>query len=73
MYSPKISERLIPSLYRLAKSREIPMTELVNEFIYDALAEEIALVDVQREIRETDRNPHGTTAEENQEKVGLRS
>ena len=39
MYSPKISEELIPVLYRLAKERKIHMTELVNEILGDYLAD----------------------------------
>lgn len=30
MYSPKIDEALIPTLYRMAKEKKIPMTRLVN-------------------------------------------
>ena len=33
MYSPKIDERLIPALYRLAKALNVPMTRLVNAMI----------------------------------------
>ncbi len=33
MYSPKISEKLIPRLYRMARKKGIPMTKLVNEII----------------------------------------
>jgi hypothetical protein len=33
MYSPKISEALIPTLYRMAKDRGVPMTMLVNQII----------------------------------------
>lgn len=33
MYSPRIDEELIPTLYRLAKERRIPMTRLVNGMI----------------------------------------
>jgi hypothetical protein len=33
MYSPKISEELIPSLYRAAKRERKPMTKLVNRII----------------------------------------
>ena len=33
MYSPKISEELIPELYRIAQSERKPMTSLVNEII----------------------------------------
>ena len=31
MYSPKIPERLIPALYRLARARGKPMTKIVAE------------------------------------------
>jgi hypothetical protein len=37
MYSPKIDEGLIPTLYRLAKERKVPMTRLVNEILRNAL------------------------------------
>ena len=33
MYSPKIDERLVPSLYKIAKSRGMPMTMLVNRVV----------------------------------------
>ena len=33
MYSPKISEEFIPYLYKEAKEKKIPMTELVNNII----------------------------------------
>jgi hypothetical protein len=33
MYSPKIEEKLIPALYRLAKALNVPMTRLVNAMI----------------------------------------
>lgn len=33
MYSPKISEMLIPVLYKEAKKRGVPMTTLVNRII----------------------------------------
>lgn len=39
MYSPKINDEYIPLLYRLAKSRDIRMTHLVNEIISEALEE----------------------------------
>lgn len=38
MYSPKISEELVPFLYRLAKTRRMPMTRLVDAIIRQALA-----------------------------------
>ena len=37
MYSPKISEDLIPQLYRMAKARKMPMTRLVSVIIRHAL------------------------------------
>lgn len=33
IYSPKISELLIPKLYKIAQQRGVPMTRLVNEII----------------------------------------
>jgi len=38
MYTPKISEQLVPVLYRLAKDRKMPMTRLVDWIIRQALA-----------------------------------
>lgn len=37
MYSPKISEDLIPILYREAKARRIPMTKLVDLLLRSSL------------------------------------
>jgi len=37
MYSPKVSEELIPYLYREAKKEKIPMTQLVNKIIKNHL------------------------------------
>src|SRR5574341_1890392 len=37
MYSPKIDEKHIPTLYKLANEKRIPMTRLVNEIIGRAL------------------------------------
>jgi len=39
MYSPKIKEKLIPKIYKLAKVRGIRMTTLVNEILRKALNE----------------------------------
>ena len=33
MYSPRISEELIPALYKIAQSEQKPMTTLVSEMI----------------------------------------
>lgn len=40
MYSPKIPERLIPALYRLARSRHTPMTRVVAEALETYLIEQ---------------------------------
>jgi len=37
MYSPKISEQLIPVLFRLALDKKMPMTKLVNRIIEEYL------------------------------------
>lgn len=46
MYSPKIPEHFIPALYRLARSRKRPMTQLVAEAVERYLANEGHLEDV---------------------------
>lgn len=38
LYSPRIADRLIPRLYRLAKAKGIPMTQLVDQLLTQALA-----------------------------------
>lgn len=40
VYSPKISDELIPVLYRAARARRVPMTRLVDRLIVKALAVE---------------------------------
>ena len=40
MYSPKLSDSLIPVLYRLGKARRMPMTKLVHLLIVKALSTE---------------------------------
>ena len=37
MYSPRIKEDLIPDLYRLAKKKDVPMTQVVDEILRDAI------------------------------------
>ena len=37
MYSPKIKECYVPVLYKLAKSRKMPMTTLVSGIIREYL------------------------------------
>ena len=38
MYSPKIPDRIIPTLYRLARAEGKPMTRLVAEVLEEHLA-----------------------------------
>lgn len=38
MYSPKIYNAQIPSLYHAAQATNVPMTKLVNAFVYEGLA-----------------------------------
>jgi hypothetical protein len=46
MYSPKIPDRLIPALYRLARARGKPMTKIVAEALEAYLAsQDIVVVD----------------------------
>ncbi len=46
MYSPKIPERLIPALYRLARARGKPMTAIVAEALEAYMAsQDIAPID----------------------------
>ena len=40
MYSPKITQELIPILYQLARARGVPMTKLVDRIIGEALVHE---------------------------------
>ena len=40
MYSPRISEELIPELYHIAKAKNIPMTRIVNQFVEQGLDRE---------------------------------
>ncbi len=40
MYSPKISEAIIPILYHAAKQRRVPMTHFVDALLSRALHEE---------------------------------
>ncbi len=42
MYSPRISDEHIPALYRLARSRGVSMTALVNETLGALLAQDDA-------------------------------
>ena len=37
MYSPKISEDLIPIIYIKAKEKKMPMTKIVDELLRDGL------------------------------------
>jgi len=46
MYSPKINEKLIPKLYKIAKAKNMPMTHLVNQI----LAKAIEKIEVEKRI-----------------------
>ena len=48
MYSPKINEKHIPTLYQLGKSIRKPMTYLVNEAVTQYLANQPKFDGVQR-------------------------
>jgi len=43
MYSPKISEELVPELFKVAVSKKIPMTKLVNRIIKDYLVKKVKM------------------------------
>ncbi|HVC35632.1 MAG TPA: hypothetical protein VNL16_19160 [Chloroflexota bacterium] len=57
MYSPKIPDRLIPGLYRTARSRGLPMTRLVA----DVLESYLATQDQDADDRPRDRTGPGRT------------
>ena len=42
MYSPKISEELIPIKYRKAKQEKRPMTRIVNDLLRESLTENVS-------------------------------
>lgn len=47
MYSPQISNTLIPILYRLGRVQRIPMTRLVDHLLTKALATETLPAEIQ--------------------------
>ena len=55
MYSPKISEEIIPELYRLAKKKGMPMTRLTDELLAEALEKETGFTPA-CPVRERKRN-----------------
>ena len=55
MYSPKLSEELVPVLYRIAKARKITMVKLVNDIVSEALKNIRVEVQVVREETEVER------------------
>jgi hypothetical protein len=44
MYSPKISDRFIPLLYRKAKQEGVPMTKLIDKIVEMFFAEEVPTI-----------------------------
>ncbi len=72
MYSPKIPERLIPPLYRLARDRGQPMTRLVADAVEHLLASEGLAPEAPTETREAARqrpSPTGTYERERRSRV----
>ena len=65
MYSPKISEELIPDLYKIAKAKKIPMVKLVNDIVSAALKNIQVEVQVVREETEVEREVYLIKEEEN--------
>ena len=59
MYSPKISETLIPRIYRVAKSAGIPMTQWVNRVIEQALPETDAVHETNGKNSRKERKLYG--------------
>jgi predicted DNA-binding protein len=57
MYSPKIPERLIPALYRLARARGKPMTTIVAEALEAYLASEGIALDKQADYVDSHSDP----------------
>ena len=55
MYSPKISEQLIPQLYRLKLATRKPMTRLVNEAITEYLLK-VRGINAPNVLRATENN-----------------
>ena len=54
MYSPKIKEKHIPYLYRLARHLQMPMTKLVDQ-ILDPVIEKFKTTGIFEEQEEEDR------------------
>jgi len=65
VYSPKLSEELVPVLYRIAKARNITMVKLVNDIVSEALKNIRVEVQVVREKTEVEREFYLIKEEEN--------
>lgn len=65
MYSPKISEDLVPVLYRLAKDRRMPMTIMVNGIIRRALASNALLKGDPDCLQKESSSPEGESSNGN--------
>jgi peptide subunit release factor RF-3 len=59
MYSPKISEDLIPKIYRVAKATRMPMTKLVNQILRETL-DKIEVITEVEEVEVTTIEPRET-------------
>lgn len=49
MYSPRIAEDLIPRLYQAAKAKKMPMTQVVDEILRQALEEDSPVIMVHQQ------------------------
>ena len=65
MYSPELSEELVPVLYRIAKARKITMVKLVNDIVSEALKNIRVEVQVVREETEVEREVYLIKEENN--------
>ena len=65
MYSPKLSEELIPDLYKIAKAKKITMVKLVNDIVSEALKSIQVEVQVVREKTEVEREVYLIKEEKN--------
>jgi len=65
MYSPKISEELIPDLYKIAKAKGVPMTKLANDIISDAIRDIKVETQIVRETTEVEKEVYLIQEEKN--------
>jgi hypothetical protein len=61
MYSPKIKEEFIPTLYKISTLKRMPMTKLVNQIIKDYL-ETNSHIQSEKTVEELNEKLDPTTA-----------